>query len=194
MCHKHAEARRYSLVDGEHAHSRSTTYPMTKRTITTHAFPMMHDVIPKVFCKNSAISLEKNALLFSLCSYGQRKAWNLRTYIYIYIWISNQILIWLFLVYTPFCRTQILSLLFAELDHNKQTFKLNSATMWVVLDGIWVLHNPHFILKLTLAKQWNMKNYQKPEEVGKLKRILQQRRPKVQSLDNKMYNCEKMKN
>ncbi len=39
-----------------------------------------------------------------------------------------------------------------------------------------------------------MKNYQKPEEVGKLKSILQQRRPKVQSLDNKMYNCEKMKN
>ncbi len=87
-----------------------------------------------------------------------------------------------------------ISLLFAELDHNKQTSKLNSATMWVVLDWIWVLHNLHFILKLTLAKQWNMKNYQKPEEVGKLKSILQQRRPKVQSLDNKMYNCEEMKN
>jgi hypothetical protein len=57
----------------------------------------------------------------------------------------------------------------------------------VVLDGIWVLHTPpHFIFKLTLAKQWNMKNYQKPEEVGKLKSILQQRRAKVQSLDNKM--------
>jgi hypothetical protein len=57
----------------------------------------------------------------------------------------------------------------------------------VVLDGIWVLHNtPHFILKLTLGKQWNMKNYQKPEEVRKLESILQQRRAKVQSLDNKM--------
>jgi hypothetical protein len=49
----------------------------------------------------------------------------------------------------------------------------------VVLDGIWVLHNPYFILKLTLAKQWNMKNYQNPEEVGKLESVLQQRRAKV---------------
>ncbi len=31
-----------------------------------------------------------------------------------------------------------------------------------------------------------MKNYQKPEEVRKLESILQQRRAKVQSLDNKM--------